>query len=472
MLHKPPIHFGTSGWRGIIAEEFTFENVRLAVTAIARYVAAGNRKNPRLIVGHDTRFLSEEFARATVSLLSAYDIASYLCAEATPTPTIAYEIRRRQTDGGINFTASHNPPQYNGLKFSTPDGAPALPEVTRKIEALVAQLARSRKRPRSAGRAPVREEVIDPRPPYLEMLSEKVKLEEIRRAGLKVIYDPLYGAGRGYLDRLLREHGISVYTVHDHRDVLFGGHAPEPSAEFLADARQALREHDAHVVLSTDGDADRFGMLDRDGSFVSANHIVALLLDYLVESRGWKGGAARSVATTHLVDAVARYHNVPLHETPVGFKYIGELIKADKIIIGGEESAGLSIYRHVPEKDGILACLLTAEMIACRGASLRQQLEQLFAKVGPYYSVRINLHLEPAVQERFVKQLKKEPTRFNGKRVAQVNRLDGLKLILEDGSWVLMRLSGTEPVVRCYCEAPSQAEVDALVNATKHFIFG
>lgn len=471
MLHKPPIHFGTSGWRGIIGDEFTFDNVRLAVAAIARSVAGRNRKKPRLIVGYDTRFLSEEFARETSAQLAALGIGTFLCQEATPTPTIAYEIRRRKTDGAINFTASHNPPPYNGLKFSTPDGAPALPEVTRKIEAQVAQLARGRKPPKPAC-TPGAQEVIDPRPPYLEMLAEKIKLEEIRRAGLKVVYDPLWGTGRGYLDKLLRDHGISVVSVHDHRDVLFGGHAPEPSEENLVEARAALREQEAHVVLSTDGDADRFGILDRDGSFISPNHILALLLDYLVESRGWRGGVARSVPTTHLVDAVARKRNLKLYETPVGFKYIGELIKADKIIIGGEESAGLSIYGHVPEKDGILACLLTAEMIACRGASLQQQLERLFAEVGPYYPVRLNLRLEPALQQRFLKQLKREPTQFNGKKVAAINRLDGLKLIFEDGSWVLMRPSGTEPVVRCYCEARSQQELDALVAATKRFIFG
>ncbi|MBI4461287.1 MAG: phosphoglucomutase/phosphomannomutase family protein [Acidobacteria bacterium] len=470
MLHKPAIHFGTSGWRGIIAEDFTFDTVRLAVAAVAAYVRSQNRKHPRLIVGYDTRFLSEDFARAAVDVLTGSGITSCLCTEPTPTPTIASEILRRKTDGGINFTASHNPAAYNGLKFSTPDGAPALPEVTRHIEALVVQLARRKRPARARGRAA--EEVIDPRPAYLEMLAHKVKLDEIRRAGLKIVFDPLYGTGRGYVDGLLREHGVNVWTVHDYRDVLFGGHAPEPDEENLADAREALRDQEAQVVLATDGDADRFGILDRDGSLVSPNHVLALLLDYLVESRGWTGGAARSVATTHLIDAVARFHHLPVHETPVGFKYIGELIKADKIIIGGEESAGLSIQGHVPEKDGILACLLVAEMIASRGASLREQLERLFAKVGAYYPVRLNLRLEPETERRLLEQLKTDPSRFNGKKVAEIKRVDGLKLILEDGSWVLLRKSGTEPVVRCYCEARSPGELDALVESAKRFIFG
>lgn len=469
MPHKSPIQFGTSGWRGIIADTFTDDNVRLAVAAIARYVRSQRRRTPRLIVGYDTRFRSEEFARLAVELLSEYDIFSYFCTAATPTPTIAYEILRRQTDGGINFTASHNPPEYHGLKFSTPDGAPAMPEVTKKIEALVQKLVRTGKPPAVEQ---LKEEQIDPCQPYLEVLAQKVNLEEIRRARLRVIFEPLYGTGRGYLDHLLRDQGTEVHTLHDRRDVLFGGHPPEPAEEFLTEAKQALRELNAQVVLATDGDADRFGILDADGTFISPNYIIALLLDYLVETRPWKGGAARSVATTHLIDAVAKYHNIRLHETPVGFKYIGELIKAGQIIIGGEESAGLSIYGHLPEKDGILACLLTAEMIARRGISLRQQLDTLFAKVGSYYPIRLNLYLEPDVQQRLLVRLKTEPSRFDNKKVAESNHSDGLKLILEDGSWVLMRLSGTEPVVRCYCEAHSQPELETLVAAAKKFIFG
>ncbi len=471
MADKPPIHFGTSGWRGIIGEDFTFANVELAVAAIARHVRQQDRKTPALVVGYDTRFLSEEFACRSVSVLSEYGITSYLCEEATPTPTISYEIRRRGTDGGINFTASHNPAEYNGLKFSTADGAPALPEVTRRIESLARQPGRTRKGlPKSKARGTTHS--IDPRAPYLEMLSQKVRLEEIRRAGLKVVFDPLYGTGRGYLDRLLREHGISVTTLHDYRDVLFGGHAPEPDEENLAEAKRALRENNAQVVLATDGDADRFGILDGDGTFVSPNHILGLLLDYLAETRGGRVGVARSVATTHLIDAVARHRNLVVHETPVGFKYISELIQADKIIIGGEESAGLSIHGHVPEKDGILACLLVAEMMASRGACLREQLEKLFATVGPYYPVRLNLRLDSATRERFQKQLRTEPERFDGKKVVEIKRLDGLKLILEDGSWVLLRPSGTEPVVRCYCEAHSQRELETLVKATERFILG
>ncbi len=466
------IHFGTSGWRGIIADEFTFENVRAVVAAIADYVRAQNREQPRLVVGYDTRFFSPEFAETAVAVLASRRVSSLRCRDFTPTPTIACEIRRRQADGGINFTASHNPPEYNGIKFSTPDGAPALPEVTKQLERIaVRHLADGIPDP---GRAPEGSvEEIDPRPAYLEVLSQVIAVDEIKRAGVRVAYDPLYGTGAGYLDRFLADHGIEVHSLHTHRDVLFGGHAPEPSSEILEPLRGLIRERGAHVGLSTDGDADRFGILDADGAFISPNHIVALLLDYLVETRPqWPKGVARSVATTHLVDAVARHHNLPVHETPVGFKYIGELIKQDKITIGGEESAGLSIYGHVPEKDGILACLLAAEMVARRRASLGEQLKALFAKVGAYFPVRVNLRLDDSIRQRLTERIKRDPKGFDGRPVASVNRTDGLKLLFADDSWVLMCLSGTEPVVRCYCEAHSEKDTAALVEAAKRFVLG
>ncbi len=293
----------------------------------------------------------------------------------------------------------------------------------------------------------------------------------IQRAGLKIAFDALYGTSAGYLDRFLRDRGVGVHALHGQRDVLFGGHPPEPSDDRLGELRQLVQESGAALGLATDGDADRFGILDRTGSFISPNHIIALLLDYLLETRPvWPRGVARSVATTHLVDAVARHHNVRVYETPVGFKYIGELIKQNKITIGGEESAGLTIYGHVPEKDGILACLLVAEMVARRGASLGEQLQALFAKVGAYYPVRVNLHLSDEERARVAARIKKVPAKFNGRRVARVDRTDGLKLLFEDDSWVLLRLSGTEPVVRCYCEAHSQQETQALVEAAQKFI--
>jgi len=471
------IKFGTSGWRAIIAEQFTFANVKRAVDGMAHYVRSAHPDHstlsPTLLVGYDTRFLSEIFAERTAQLLATHGIHSLLSQEPVPTPTLAYEIRRRKTAGGLNFTASHNPAEYNGIKFSTADGAPALPEVTRQIESAIANPP-APSPPATA--API--EKVDLRPAYLEDLARKVNLDLIRASGLRLVYDPLYGTGQGYLDHLFSQAGIPLATIHGWRDVLFGGHPPEPAEEYLQPLKQALAENEAALGLATDGDADRFGILDQGGEFISPNHIIALLLDYLMESRpwarqaGWDGGVARSVATTHLVDAVARHHGIAVHETPVGFKYIGELIEQDKIVLGGEESAGLTIRGHVPEKDGILACLLTAEMVASRRASLREQIEELFRKVGSYYPGRWNVPLTETVKNRFAERSRQEYSSFEGRRVQKTQRTDGLKLILEDGSWVLFRLSGTEPVCRLYCEAPSQKQLEELAQAARKFLFG
>ena len=269
----------------------------------------------------------------------------------------------------------------------------------------------------------------------------------------------------------MRESGVQVATVHDYRDVLFGGHAPEPDDHLLEDLREKMRETGAAIGIATDGDADRFGIVDQDGTFVQPNYIVALLFDYLVETRGWRNGVGKSVATTNLINALAEKHKIQLYETPVGFKYIGELIKEDKIAIGGEESAGLSIRKHVPEKDGVLAGLLCCEMVARRGASLGQQLEALFVEVGSFYPRRENFHLTPDVKAKFTEKLRRDPTEFGGSKVASVVRTDGLKLVLSDGSWVCYRLSGTEPVVRAYTEARSKEGLEKLSAAAKAWIF-
>ncbi len=460
------IKFGTSGWRAVIAEEFTLANVRRAVTGIARYVVSQKPRGARVIVGRDPRFLGETLVAMAAEILAAHGITPLVIAEPAPTPAIAYEVIRSQADGAINFTASHNPPEYNGIKFSTPDGASALPEVTNQIEA---EIARLDGQPLAVqGVQPVN---VDARAAYLARLRELVDLEAIRKAGVRVCFDPLWGAARGYPDALLREAGVQVRTVHDCRDVLFGGHAPEPDDHLLSELRHKMAETNSHIGIATDGDADRFGILDQDGSFLQPNYLIALLFDYLVETRGWKNGVAKSVATTNLITALARHHGVELHETPVGFKYIGELIKQDKIAIGGEESAGLSIRHHVPEKDGIIAGLLAAEMVARRHKPLREQLQILFGKVGSFYPLRENFRLTPEVKEQFTSKLKAEPREFFGRKVAGVVRTDGLKLLFEGGSWVCYRLSGTEPVVRVYTEARSRDDLAKLSGQAKEWIF-
>jgi phosphoglucomutase len=466
------IKFGTSGWRAVMAEEFTFANVRRAVGGIARYVAGQKPRGARVIVGRDPRFLGETFCSMAAEILEAFGIRPVVVTEPAPTPALAYAVVKAKADGVINFTASHNPPEYNGIKFSTPDGCPALPEVTKKIEAEIDALDREGSTSGTKGteNGSTRES-LDVKAGYLKRLGEIVDLGAIRKANLQVCFDPMWGSARGYSDEFLQEAGVKIATVHDYRDVLFGGHAPEPDDHLLEDLRGRMRETRAQIGIATDGDADRFGIVDADGTFLQPNYVIALLFDYLVESRGWKNGVAKSVATTNLINAIAKARDVELFETPVGFKYIGELIMQDKIAIGGEESAGLSIRHHVPEKDGVLAGLLCCEMVAKRGKSLGEQLKGLCNQVGSYYPQRENFRLTAEVKDKFTGKLRSDPREFCGHRVSEVVRKDGLKLVFEDGSWVCYRLSGTEPVVRVYSEARSKQGLEKLSRAAKQWIF-
>ena len=462
------IKFGTSGWRAIIADEFTFANVRLATEAIGRYVKRRNN-SPTLLVGYDTRFASEDFGREVARVLSSQNIRARLCAQAVPTPGVAFTIMREKLDGAINITASHNPGEYNGVKFSTSDGAPALPEVTSEIENEIVQLQQAN----WEFTAKPNESLIDKvdiGPAYLRDLATKVDFKKIRDANLSLAYDALHGSGAGYLDGVLKQENIPAMVLHTNRDVYFGGHHPEPADEQLGELKIVMKKNWLKLGLATDGDADRFGVLDEGGEFIYPNELIAMLVDYLIESRGWKGAVARSVATTQLIDRVAKLHRRELLETPVGFKYIGEYIKEGRIILGGEESAGLSILGHTPEKDGILACLLITEMVASRGKSLKNQLNELFSRVGEVYNRRLNVKLDPAISERVRQKIASDVQEFYGKHVVQQNRLDGLKLLFDDGSWVLMRPSGTEPVVRYYAESSSQADLDKLLEYGRQWI--
>jgi alpha-D-glucose phosphate-specific phosphoglucomutase len=464
------IRFGTSGWRAVIAEEFTFSNVQRAVGGIARYVLSKKRKGARVIVGRDPRFLGETFVSMAAEILAFEGITPLVVADPAPTPGLAHAVITNKADGVINFTASHNPPEYNGIKFSTPDGCPALPEVTKRIESEIVKGDTSATSEMVIPQ-PVSKESLDPKTAYLKRLGEIIDLGAIKKSGVKVAFDPMWGAARGYSDDLLRNAGIQVATVHDYRDVLFGGHAPEPDDHLLEDLRRKMRETGAQIGIATDGDADRFGIVDGDGTFLQPNYIIAILFDYLVESRGWKNGVAKSVATTNLVNALAKAHGVQLYETPVGFKYIGELIMQDKIVIGGEESAGLSIRHHVPEKDGLLAGLLCCEAVAKRGKSLGEQLKAISDKVGSFFPKRENFRLTSEVKAKFTEKLKSDPRDFCGHLVSEVGRTDGLKLVFSDGSWVCYRLSGTEPVVRVYTESRSEPGAEKLSAAAKSWIF-
>jgi phosphoglucomutase len=461
------IRFGTSGWRAVIANEFTFSNVELVTNAICRHLVIEHGGSDQiLIIGNDTRFMGEQFARVSAEIASKCGFTVLLCDNPTPTPAMSFAIRREKAAGALNFTASHNPPEYQGIKFSTADGAPALPEVTKKIEQLIIEKTVGEEKPGGSISS------YDPKPAYLEDLKSKVRFDLIAGTKAKFAYDPLWGTGRGYLNTILQEFGLDVETVHDWRDVTFGGRSPEPGEDHLDELRAAMARNGCLLGLATDGDADRFGVIDQGGEFITPNQLVALLSDYLAESRGWTEGLARSVATSHLIDRVAKERGLQLHETPVGFKFIGELINRDQIILGGEESAGLSIKGHYPEKDGIIACLLAAEAVAVRGKSLTMQLNELYQRVGKLESGRIGVKLTPEIQKILPEKLAQEPDTIGERKIENINRMDGVKFIFADGSWLLMRPSGTEPMVRIYAEADTKTDLEVLLEQGRKYLLG
>jgi alpha-D-glucose phosphate-specific phosphoglucomutase len=463
------IKFGTSGWRGIIGEDFTFENVRIATQGVANYLKKSGQQGSGVIVAYDTRFLSEKFASEAAKILAFNDIKAFLCTRDVPTPCVAFETVRRRAMGAINFTASHNPPEYNGLKFSTSNGAPALPEVTKQIEREIHAVQEINERLDVYEKTELIEE-IDPKDRYLTELRQKVDIDVIRKSGLRIAIDSLYGTSRDYLDYFLLEAGVEVKIIHNFRDPYFGGFSPECNEKNLSELRKVVNDEHYDLGLATDGDADRFGIIDDRNRFVSPNTILALLSVYLKRYRNIPGGLARSVATTHLIDAIAKKLDVPLYETPVGFKYIGELILADKIALGGEESAGMSMYRHLPEKDGVLACLLVAEMVARTGKKIAQLVEETHEEFGHYYSKRIDLKLTPQLKESLANKLANPPKHIDSLEVREVNTTDGVKLIFDQKAWLLFRLSGTEPVARVYAEACSPKDLKHVIDAGRKFV--
>ena len=469
------IKFGTSGWRGIIAEDFTFEGVRIVTQSIADYLKTCGEDKKGVVVGYDARFLGNRFAVEVVKILAGNGIKSFLTKGPTPTPVIAFEIMRRKAGGGINITASHNPHEYSGLKFSSFSGEPALPAVTREIEKraneMLLEVVYSEFSVAKARQKNLLEE-IEPFLYYAEGLKQKIDISVIEKTKLEIGVDLMYGAGCGYLDRLLKSAGCTINVFHDHIDPCFGGRPPDPSEENLSTLIRAVKENGYDLGLALDGDADRFGIIDRDGTFIEPNYILALLFDYMVRVKGLSGGVARSVATSHLVDAVAKYYNMPVYETPVGFKYIGELITTGKILIGGEESAGLSIRGHVPEKDGMLTCLLVTEMVAREGKSLKELLNDLYKRVGRVVTKRENVQLDNASGKGLFQMLNKPPKTIAGLSVKDIKDVGGVKFLLEHGCWLLIRESGTEPVVRLYGEARGEDELERLMKAGRELVLG
>ncbi|MBP9127859.1 MAG: phosphoglucomutase/phosphomannomutase family protein [Elusimicrobia bacterium] len=473
------IKFGTSGWRGILADEVTFPRLRILIQSIADYLREEKLHNKRVVIGYDTRFLSEEFAKTAAGVLAANGMESMLCVRDTPTPVVAFEVLHLKAAGGINITASHNPPNYSGVKFNSTWGGPALPEATRRIEAACEPYLTGEMTPKSGREAVgLKKKLIvphDPLPAYFHQLDSLVDRSLLKKGKIRVVVDSLWGAGRGYLDEYLKRAGVQVTSIHTQRDVLFGGHSPSPDPEILKDLRNAMVEHKAQVGLATDGDADRFGVMDIDGTLISPNEFLPLVLDHIVSTRKWKGVVARSVMTSHFLDAVAKKHGLTVKETPVGFKYIGDVMahensvypsKGGHFVLGGEESGGLSIRGHVPEKDGILACLLAAEIAAATRRPLKKSIELLQKEVGAFHTARLNFHLTTEKMAELRDKLShKPPTRLGDFPVRRIVETDGYKFILTDGSWIGVRLSGTEPVVRVYLESQDLAKMKALEKA-------
>jgi phosphoglucomutase len=461
------ITFGTSGWRAIIAEDFTFENVKLVSQAIADYIHSINAQDKGIIITSDTRFLGEKLREFSARILAANGIKVFLTKRDTPTPVCAYEIIRRQTAGGINFTASHNPPFYQGIKYSPPTGAPAPPETTKWIENRIQQITQT---PTQLELKSIQEleqkkivEIIDPQKEYFKQLKKYIDFNVIKKSNLKIIYDCMHGTGRDYLDMALKQNGCKVEILNNNLDPYFGGFPPEPTKNNMPTLIKKIKTSKNSFGVATDGDADRFGFVDFDGSCIDANFIIALLFDYIIKYKTWKGSVVRTLATTHLIDSIASKNNITLHDVPVGFKFIGEVMQREDILIGGEESGGLTVHRHVPEKDGILACLLVIEMVARTKKSLKELLAEVYKKYGTFYTARLNLHLDDQTKEKLFTFLKNDtPSQINNLPVSKIDDRDGTKIILNDGSWLLVRFSGTEPIVRFYVEARTKKQLNDL----------
>ncbi len=462
------IKFGTDGWRGVIADDFTFANVRRVAAAVAEYVRKESAPASGLIVGYDTRFLSAECARLAADVVAAAGIPVFLADQATPTPAISYAVVARRTSGAIVITASHNPFQWNGVKFKAPYGGSAAPSIVRRIESHLHKLGRASRRARKVKAAAVA--TVDLVNPYLEKLKTLVHLDRIRDSGRRFVIDPLYGTARGCFGRLFDEAGIPYREIHSEHNPLFPGINPEPIEPHVSGLRQAVKEGGFDAGFATDGDADRVGAIDRDGSFIDSHKIFSILLRHLTEDLGMRGEVVKTFSTTQMVDALARKHNLRLHVTPIGFKYICELMLTRDILIGGEESGGIGIKGHLPERDGILNSLLLAEVMADKGRTLGELVGELSEEFGPHFYGRVDLEVEQKAAQRVVRQVAQgKVTRVAGLKVTSVDDLDGAKMLFGDIAWLLVRASGTENVLRLYAEAPSREQVKDLLDEMAEF---
>jgi phosphomannomutase len=467
-LEKKMVHsitFGTDGWRAVIADQFTFANVERVAYAAGLYAKEtyyqGNELPPMLI-GYDTRFLADKFAERTAQVLLGMGIPVRMADRDVPTPVIAFACQVGATAGALQLTASHNPPEYCGIKYIPHFAGPATNEITAKIAGYLESIPSGYEaKPQAVPR-------FDPRPAYFEAISKRIDWALVKKSGLKVACDLLYSTSRDYLDRLLIEMGgLKVKQLHNWRDTLFGGGMPEPKAEHLQELIKTVVSEGWDVGIATDGDADRFGVVDEKGTYFSPNQLLCLLTRHLVKNHKLKGVVVRTVATSHLLDRLAKMYGLELVETPVGFKYIGEQMRLKDVLIGGEESGGVSFKGHIPEKDGILANLKLIEMMAAEGKPLSVIWADLLKEAGSeFVGRRRDLDLTPMTQRGLMETLTKSPfDKIGSHKVARLGTSDGVKFYVDDDSWVLVRPSGTEPLIRLYFESSSAKKADDLLES-------
>lgn len=467
------IKFGTDGWRAIIAEDFTFENVRYAASGIANYINERRLARKGMVIGYDTRFLSKEFAEAVVEVLTAAGIKVFLCDKPAPTPVISYNIITHKAAGGVVITSSHNPPEWNGLKYKPEYAGSSSPEINAALETAIAASQKTGQVKRmSLGKATESEllQMLDPDDDYIPHIQKLVDMERIRNANLNVIVDPMFGAGAGYLRKLIRGK-TKVREIQGTINPAFPGmKQPEPVAINLAKLMAAVPRAGADVGLATDGDADRLGVVDEKGEFVTQLQTYGLLAYYLLEVRGERGPIVKSITTTSMLNRLGEIYKVPVIETPVGFKFIAPVMMSQKAIIGGEESGGYGFAGHIPERDGILSALYFLDLMVRTKKRPAQLLKDLYKKVGPHYYDRLDIPFEAKMKDTVMQKAKISPGKIGGVKVKEVNTLEGVRYMLEDGSWVMVRFSGTEPLVRIYCETSSPKRVKECLAEIKSYI--
>jgi len=466
-----PIKFGTDGWRAVIADDFTYENVRRVAGAIASYVWKREDASHGLIVGYDTRFGSPRFARVAAEVLAGAGIPIKLAADYTPTPAISLAVKNNGAAGGVVITSSHNPWNWNGVKFKGKFGGSATPAIMKVIEQETAAKAMPKGKPAEI-------EEVDLKPAYIRALSRFADLDLIRKAGFRVAIDAMHGSGRGVLAEIFREHGIDFVAIRQDVNPLFPGINPEPIEPHIALLRETVVRDGCHAGFATDGDADRIGAVAEDGSFVDSHKIFAVLLDWILRRKQWPGEVVRAFNTTRMIDRIARKHGRKLNECAIGFKHIADLMMDREIVMGGEESGGFGYSRHLPERDGLLNSLLLANVMAEEQKPLGELVARLQSEYGPHYYGRIDLHIPDDVKRNAIERAGAPDTRTLGKwAVLHKEGLDGVKFFL-DGStegngaepWVLFRASGTEPLLRIYAEAARPELVEEILGASEAFI--